>query len=110
VLNVFTETPKELLGAITTAVREGDFPHWKLDKDGNFRFSGVSGQWRSAGKLSPRHYGVGLTFQYFVVRKGSLEAHIRTRAMLHSRMLELLETQYHGWFSHVVFEPKPLRV
>ena len=109
-LNVFTETPKELLTAICLAVGNGKFPHWKLDKEGDFRYSGVVGQWRSAGKLSPRRYGVGVTFQYFVVRKASLEVHIRARAMLHSRMLELLETQYHGWFSHVVFEPQPLRV
>jgi hypothetical protein len=109
-LNVFTETPQELLSAISIAMDEGQFPQWKLDKDGDFRFSGLSGMWRSGGKLSARRYGVGVTLQYFIVRKGSMEAHIRTRAMLHGRMLELLETNYHGWFSHVVFEPKPLRV
>ena len=109
-LNIFTETPKELLTAICIAVSDGKYPHWKVDKEGDFRYSGVIGQWRSAGKLLPRRYGVGVTLQYFPVRKGSLEAHIRTRAMLHSRMLELLETHYHGWFTHVVFEPKPLRV
>jgi len=109
-LNIFTDEPKQLLTAICTAVADGKFPHWKVDKDGDFRYSGVIGQWRSAGKLSPRRYGVGVTFQYFPVRKGSLQTHIRARAMLHSRMLELLETNYHGSFSHVVFEPQPLRM
>ena len=109
-LNIFTETPKELLTAICTAVGGGKFPHWKVDKDGDFRYSGVVGQWRSAGKLLPRRYSVGVTFQYCIVRKGSIDTHIRARAMLHGRMLELLETHYHGWYSHVVFEPKPLRV
>ena len=70
------------------------------------RHRAVAQRWKAV----PRRYGVGVTFQYFPVRKVSLEAHIRSRAMLHGRMLELLETHYQGWLTHVVFEPKPLRV
>ena len=108
-LNVFTDCPDELLHSFCASVANGHCPNWLLHGDGSLRYTGEDGRWYEAGKIEPRRYEVGVTFEYHGLSNATT-SQLEARATMHGRLLELLASSFLGNFSHVVFQPKPLPI